>query len=342
MKKALTAILAAGSFLLSAGCNGSPIQSAPHEPVAMTAWVADWDMKQGMTEYGQIQGNIEHLSYFAARFQKDGSLMIPESITQGRQGHEQSTDYLTVVNDAESGKGDIRDKDLEVLHKVLKNKKSRAQHIQELLSLVEDNGYGGLEIDYERVFKDKELIGKYLDFLQELNVACQEKNIHLRAILEPGMDFGAGFPEGPEYVVMLYNLYGTHSNAGPKANGSFIEKTIERMAALPGDKGVALSTGGCMWEARLLKLKHDKGKFINEAKAISLQQQFKAETQRDPESACLYFDYTDKGSDYTIWYADSETINAWITVAANKGIKSVSLWRLGGNTDVAQIDASGK
>lgn len=342
MKKALAGFLAAGSFLLSAGCSGSPIQSGPHEPVAMTAWVADWDMKQGMAEYKQVDSKLEHLSYFAARFQKDGRLIIPEAMTKARQGHEQPTDYLTVVNDAEYGSGDIRDKDLEVLHKVLKNKKSRAQHIEELLALVEDNGYSGLEIDYERVFKDKKLISNYLDFLGELNAACQEKNIHLRAILEPGMDFGDGFPEGPEYVVMLYNLYGTHSNAGPKANGSFIEKTIDRMADLPGDKAVALSTGGCVWEARLLKLKHDKGKFINEAKAISLQQQFKAEPQRDPESACLYFDYTDKGSDYTVWYADSETINAWITVAANKGIKSVSIWRLGGNTDADQIDASGK
>ena len=39
------------------------------------------------------------------------------------------------------------------------------------------------------------------------------------------MPMDAPYSVGPEYMVMLYNLYGLHSGPGPKADGPFIEKT---------------------------------------------------------------------------------------------------------------------
>ena len=343
MKKALIGIFTAGSLILATACYSSPIQSGSHEPVTLTAWTAYWDMPGGMAESELLGKKLEYVSYFAATFKDDGSLFISDELKEGRKGHEKPTDYLTIVNDVEaSGKSAAKVKDLDILHKTLDDKDVRQSHIEEILEFAKNNGYGGIEIDYERIFKDDKLVKPYLSFLEEIKNACDEENLKLRVILEPGMDFKAGFPEGPEYCVMLYNLYGTHSNAGPKADGRFIEKTIDKMEALPGKKSVALSNGGCVWEASLLKLKHDKGRFITEAKAVELQEQFKAEVKRDEASACLYFNYTDQGQDYTVWYADSETLNAWITVAANKGIRTVSLWRLGGSTDITDVDAHGK
>lgn len=341
MKKALIGILTAGSLILATACYSNPIQSGSHEPVKLTAWTAYWDMSAGMAESELLGEKLEYISYFAAEFKEDGSLFIPDELTNGRKGHEKSTDYLTIVNDVDSSKAS-KVKDLDILHKVLDDKEKREIHIEEIIKLAKSQDYGGIEIDYERIFKDDKLVKPYLKFIQEMQTACHEENLKLRVILEPGMDFEAGFPKGPEYCVMLYNLYGTHSNAGPKADGRFIEKTIDKMAALPGTKSVAISNGGCVWEASLLKLKHDKGKFITQEKALELQKKFNAEPKRDEGSACLYFDYTDKGQDYTVWYADSETLNAWITVAANKGISTVSLWRLGGSTDINDVDAHGK
>ena len=47
--------------------------------------------------------------------------------------------------------------------------------------------------------------------------------------------------------------------------------------------------------------------------------------------------YQDKGSAYTVWYADATTLNYWIATAKGAGISRVSLWRLGGNADIGKV-----
>lgn len=73
-----------------------------------------------------------------------------------------------------------------------------------------------------------------------------------------------------------------------------------------------------------------KEKYITESEAIRLAETHHAVPERDPESAALHFSYKENGSSFDVWYGDRETMNAWITLAANEGISSVSLWRLGG------------
>jgi spore germination protein len=94
-----------------------------------------------------------------------------------------------------------------------------------------------------RVFgKSRCLAQAYQRFLVQLSNEAVKNKIPLRIILEPSVPFSAiTWPEGPEYVVMLYNLYGNHTTTGgPKANKSLIAKTILAMGNLPGARGVAL------------------------------------------------------------------------------------------------------
>jgi len=77
--------------------------------------------------------------------------------------------------------------------------------------------------------------------------------------LAPGASLSAKhFITGPKYVVMLYNLYGTHTLLpAQKADRTFIQKTLANMATLPEPKAVAYAGGGCLWntkgQRRLLK-----------------------------------------------------------------------------------------
>ena len=330
-------------LLLLTGC-GKPMESHAHADVTLGAWVADWDMASGMAEREKMGGKLSSLSYFAAVFENDGRLSVPKEIPQAKgkaakvAGQET---YLTIVNDWKNDKGKLVEKDTVILGKVLHDKETRAAHIEEILALAQQGGYDGIEIDYERVGKEKPLMTKYIAFLYEMQEAAAAKGIKLRSILEPGMDYGLGFPEGPEYVVMFYNLYGTHSGPGPKADGAFIEKTIGRMQALPGKKAAAFATGGCVWEKfGLLRRERKSSKFLTEGEAVALQKKYKAKPERDKESAALSFDYEDKkdGKTYEVWYADSETLKAWITLAADKGIPSVMIWRLGDNVTISDVE----
>lgn len=341
-KRGIKALCLATAVLLFSGCGGTPLVSGEHSEVKLSAWSAYWDAPSGVREYKLIKSRLDKTSSFAAYFNSDDKLFLPkemEDISPDKMQAEGKKVYLTVVNDYADKKGKFKLKDLEVLHRVLGSREKRAEHAAGIVRMAKDAGYDGVDLDYERVFKDETLVPKFLDFTYLLSREATENDLALRIILEPSAPFTAEFCKGPEYVVMLYNLYGTHSNPGPKADGKFIRETIKKMEALPGKKGVAFAAGGCVWErSGLFNLQSGPyKKQIDENTAAKLREKHQAKAQRDAESAALYFDYEENGKKYTVWYADSETLNAWITAAAANGIDDITVWRLGGNSTIEGV-----
>ncbi len=328
------------AVFVTTGCGGALTGSA-HPEVTLSAWTAYWDMERGLTEYRGLKKRLGSVVYFAASFDANDRLTVPPEVVAARESQRKKGGpkaFLSFVNDVTLKNGQTIEKDTVVLRRVLQSPESTDRHVAEMVALARAGGYDGIELDYERVFKDApELREKFLDFTYRLSKAAIAENLALRIVLEPSAPFDAGFCRGPEYVVMLYNLYGTHSGPGPKADRVFIEKTLDKMNALPESRAVAFSTGGCRWEKQGLLGQTGKGKFIDQAEAEALRDKYRATAKRDADSAVLSFDYEAEGKAYTVWYADSETLNAWITVAANRGIKGVSLWRLGGNTGITDV-----
>lgn len=334
--KRILCATAAVILTLESGCMaGPPLKSGDHDPVTQSAWVAEWDMSDGLYEYYKTHKDWQYLSWFAVSFDKDGNLHLPDSLKAGMRAAQHDGDFLTFVNDrAGSGKnGKAVEKDIETLKKLLDTPEKRKQHAEAICETADQAGVTGIELDYERVAKDKDLLKSFVAFTGELQEAAQAHGKKLRIVLEPSFPMDSPLASGPEYVVMFYNLYGTHSGPGPKADRAFIEKTLKRMEKLPGEKTAAFSNGGCVWkDAGLLGLKKGKARFIKADEAAHLRDKYKAKEERDDDSAALHFRYEENGSNYDVWYADRETLDAWITLAARHGVKSVSIWRLGNNT----------
>lgn len=295
----------------------------------MSSWVVSWDAAKGWKEYHRTKKEWTDLSYFAATFDENGKLHLPAGFQ--KVAIENGRFYLTFVNDVQPAKGKAIEKDTQVLQQVLATEESRRQHAKDILQLAEQAGVDGVEIDYERIGKDEELMKKFASFTQTLFLESISVHKKVRIILEPSMPMDLSYSQGPEYVVMAYNLFGTHSGPGPKADGPFIKKLIQKMAALPPKKALAFSNGGCQWQdAGFFGLKKGKAQFISTEKALALAKEHGVTPLRDEASAAMHFSYKENGSDYEVWYADQETLDAWITLAAREGIPSVSLWRLGG------------
>ena len=350
MKKYLGSLGLGLSLVLLSACAGAQsaegevaLAPAGHPSVALSLWLASWDREQGEAEYRQIKRQADSLSCFMAYYDNKDKLFIPEEtrkIAAFAKKEGQKKRYLSITNDWLDEKGKFIPKDKELLTRILKDDASKAAVVAAMLSAARELDCTGLELDYEAFFKDKdkEMLREYLDFTYKLSAACLKENLALRIVLEPGIPMEAGFCKGPEYVVMFYNLHGSHSGPGPKADGAFIQKTLKKMEALPGHKTAALATGGCLWEDYgLMGLKKGKTRFIDETEAVELAASHGLTPQRDEKSYALHFAYQADGHDYEVWYADSDTLNAWIGAVARGGIEQVSLWRLGGNTDVRGI-----
>lgn len=297
----------------------------------LSAWVVDWNWESGVADLQHISRKLERLQVFAAYFDSENHLYftddmyeaLPRIFETARQGGVQDVD-LTIVNDRWNPDGTSVQKDPEVVTRILGSQESQEKHIAEIIDIVERYGFDGVEMDFEKVSEaDWE---KLSSFYEELYERLNAKGKALRIILEPRTPIERlSLPEGPVYVMMAYNLFGSHSGPGPKADHSFIQKLASRMKALPGETAIALSVGGFDWA--------DGGKAasVTEQRAAELLQLSSATSPvRDKASGSLHFTYKDEDDrKHTVWYADGETIAQWVGVAEQSGYHNIVLWRLG-------------
>lgn len=280
-----------------------------------------------------IEKNIQNISYFAAYYNDKNQLIFPDETVKTFQyvrnefKNNKWASYLTIVNDKMIKDGVFYHKDTALLYELFKSDKSIKKHADEIISLALSGGYEGIEIDYEAIKKDMELWRLYEKFCSYLYKKASEAGLHMRVVLEPNAPIEKlKLPEGPDYIMMCYNLHGPKTKPGPKADKEFIKNMVKKMSALPGHKGFALATGGFDWN------ENGEVKAVAQIQAKQLIKEYNSVVIRDGESYAITFSYKDEEEKkHEVWYADMITINYWMDIIAGYGDYGISIWRLGGN-----------
>lgn len=300
-----------------------------YEEGHLSAWLAYWNYEEGVKQLSVMADKISAVSIFGGYFNASDRIIIPEilpekmkditSITSGQNINL----YLTVVNDYKDGSGQIIQKDSALITRLLQSGESRAKHIDDIIKNAKDGGYFGVEIDYEKI-ADSDW-SNFVLFSSELYNRCVAENLDLKIIFEPSAPLEEySFPDGPEYIIMAYNLYGYSSEAGPKANFDFINKLCAKMNNLLGKKWIAIAAGGYDFE------NGGETKQLTETEALSLINVYGVVPIRDNSSGALSFEYTDsEGELHTVWYADNITFDLWTKAAKSAGYSNIALWKLG-------------
>ena len=331
------------SSLPSAEASPSPTAAATpalFSTTALSSWVAYWDWQDGLNnvnEMAQTPGSIE---LFGASFNSDDKLFLPDEM-QGlpaaasamQSAHPGMQVYLTIVNDRQDANGKWTDKDSSLLDRLMKSDASRTSNINDILAMVSQGNYSGVEIDYEE-FSDTAWKG-FTVYCSQLYNALKAKGLGLRVCLESYAPFSAGsLPAGPEYTIMAYSLHWEGSDPGPKADAPFIKEVAQELKALPGDKRMAFAGGGYDWDA------NGNCDEVTEQEAAQLSQK-STNLQRDSQSDAMHFTYQSKGVTHTVWYADGQTLKSWMNQAVSLGIGNVALWKMGGNSPETMKALSG-
>ncbi len=299
----------------------------------ISVWTTYWDVERIQVEVANLKDHIKNFCYFAAYFNNKNKLILPQVTAQTFHSIEKNfgdnewVNYLTIVNDKIKEDGTSSLKDTKLLYALFANEEDMDRHIAEILNIVTAGGYDGIEIDYEAISKDMDLWKLYQVFCRKLYKAASEVGLKMRVVLEPNVPLEKlNLPEGPDYIVMCYNLHGVNTEPGPKADSQFIKKMIKKFSDLPGNKEFALATGGFDWS------REGETKALTEIQAEDLIKQYNAETERDNDSQCIKFFYLDReGKKHEVWYADTVTLHYWREIILESGEYGISLWRLGGN-----------
>lgn len=298
--------------------------------IMQTVWVAYWDghISEALDTYG---GVIENICMFAASYDPDGHVFIPEDLqNQLAMIREKDTDgawnyYLSVTNDIVAS-GWSSAKDVDLLHHLLEKPEDARKHAEELAVLAAEGGYDGLEIDFESLHGDLELWSSFLIFEEALIEETQERSLALRIVLEPATpQEGLTFPEGPEYVMMCYDLHGFGTEPGAKADKDFLIGLVEDFAFIPGLE-FALANGGFDWNVETGYVTT-----LSDQNVRQLVERFEFEHQRGDTSGAVFGVYEgDDGQQHTMWYADAETLQLWYSYLCDAAGREVrcSLWKL--------------
>ena len=307
--------------------------SEPKEEDSVTVWTTYWDKDTVMNEVDVLKDKINTICYFAAYFDENNIPFIPEETLETQKIVNMKykkygwDTYLTFVNDKLLTGGGSSLKDTELLYKLLENKEKRQNHIDTILDMTLQNGFDGIEIDYEAIKDDMTLWNLFLTFVTELQNEAKLQNIKVRIVLEPSAPLDKiSFPDGPEYVMMCYNLYGYGTEAGPKANKEFLLKMSKLVKKLPEPINMALSNGGFDFAA------DGAVSQLTEKECVELLNASGQDMRRDADSMDVVFTYTaEDGISHEVWYADNETLQYWMDTLSANGYHRYSIWRLGSN-----------
>ncbi|GMK37423.1 hypothetical protein PCCS19_04770 [Paenibacillus sp. CCS19] len=309
--------------------------AGPAGEAALSAWLADWQWQEGARDLQEAAAGLDSLQLFAAYFDESDRLTFTDSfkkelsaVREAAAANPTMRMDLTIVNDILFEDGHESQKDSDLVSRLLAERDERSRHVNEIMAAANQYGFGGVELDYEKI--DERDWGRFSLLVFELYTKLKAQGKTLRVVLEPRAPVEKlKLPSGPTYVMMAYNLYGNHSEPGPKADKSFIRKLAARLSNLPGDPYLAFATGGFDWTG-------GKGTAtgVTELQAVELAKRSAEPPQRDASSGSLKFQYKDdEGVKHTVWYADEQTISWWIELAKLAGHNKVAIWRLGGLGD---------
>ena len=328
MKRKWTRILSlAAAFSFSAA---GPLcaRAEAGNRVSCGTWIVYWDAEAGIEEVSALDPMPDRLIAFEALFDPEEYVVVEEEAAEMLREIQEKFPaeriWLSVVNDLAKREGGYSNKDRDLLRDLLSTPESRESHIRELLALAEEWQLQGLEIDYENIHEDRELARDFAAFISELHAALQARGIALRVCLEWDSILYTDLPEGPEYSIMCYSLYGYHSGPGPKADRGFLEK-VAKLYQGRGDCNMALATGGYDWKGNRAERE------VTEKQAEELFRARNMRPARDPESGVLYGTFLQDGEEHTVWYADAETLRRWMEILGAYGYDRFDFFRLGGN-----------
>lgn len=290
------------------------------------AWCVYWD-ENSVPAATESISEYDELILFGCIYAEDFTLCIPEALEQlyaeFPKEHPETKIYLSFINDVMQETGTAQQKSLDFLEQVLKDDTLGDKLISDMVSQTKQWGLDGIELDYENIQKGEDLWDDYLRFLTRLYEKTEQEGLLLRVVLgayTPVNEYT--FIAGPQYVVMCYNLYGTHSGPGPKADADFLQEMAERYSGM--DVTFAIANGGFEWDEQEKTVRS-----LTAYNAKKLADEKRAELMRD-ESGAVYYTYTAEDGEHTVWYGDDETMRQWeeLLVGYCGHDISINLWRL--------------
>jgi spore germination protein len=225
----------------------------------------------------------------------------------------------------------------ELVHQVLNNPTARTNLVNNISFLVTNRGYGGVNIDFERVMaEDRDLFTGFLRELRErlkplgrtLTIALPAKTSEEIPWLK-GYDYG-GIGSVVDFMfIMAYDWHHAGSEPGPVAPITEVRRTIEfAIQYVPHRKIIiGMPLYGYDWI-----IPHSPGSAapaIANQDAVETAMRYQSPIQYSTEFESPFFRYKDqKGLTHEVWFEDVRSMGAKMLLIHEYGLQGLGAWQL--------------
>ena len=222
-----------------------------------------------------------------------------------------------------------------LVSRIIRDPALAAANISNLVQLAVNNGYDGIDLDYEDLAASDR--GAYSAFVTQLASALHATGKLLTVDVyaktsEPGswdgpmsQDWSVIGAVADQVRLMTYEYHWSTSSAGPIAPVDWVGQVLSfARTVIPAAKiieGVPLY--GYDWVGQA-------GAPLVWQEAVGLAAQYGSAINWDSTSASPWFVYGSTRSPHTVWFENAASVDAKLALAGAYDIGGVTLWRLGG------------
>ena len=223
---------------------------------------------------------------------------------------------------------------------VLNNADIQNRLINNIVNVMQEKGYHGLDVDFEFVFARD--AGPYAAFIRNLTqtlnplgfpviVALAPKtSATQRGLLYEGHDYAALGAAANEVLLMTYEwgyTYGPPMAVAPLPN---VRAVVEyALTEIPAQKiWLGIPNYGYDWPLPFIQ-GQTKATSISNRYAVQLALRNNAEIQYDEQAQTPWFQYQDEqGATHEVWFEDARSIRAKLALIPEYGLRGAGYWNL--------------
>lgn len=260
---------------------------------------------------------------------RDDSWMIRMSLEQ------QAIPILTLTPFGQDGKFNNN-----LIHEVVINETVTDRLLMNLVSLMQEKGYGGIDIDFEYILAgDRDFFTAFVQRTAEImhsygftvSVALAPKtSADQKGLLYEGKDYAAIGAAADEVLLMTYEWgykYGPPMAVAPL---NMVRRVVEyAVSEIDNSKiNLGIANYGYDWPLPFVR-GETAAKTIGNIEAVQIAIQYGAQIRFDELSQSPYFNYTDEeGTEHVVWYEDVRSLQGKYDLMDEYRLNGIGVWQI--------------
>ncbi len=280
---------------------------------------------------------LTYLTIFTYGFDENGELVVPEGDEEVvRIAQEYGVSPILLISTL-SPEGVFSN---QLAHTLLNDIEMQNHLIDQLLAVMQEKGYVGLDVDFEYVLPEDR--DAYVEFIRLATTRMNEAGYTVITALAPKTS--ADQP-GLLYEAHNYRALGEASNAvllmtyewgytyGPPMAVAPINKVRQVLdfavtQIAPEKIFMGIPNYGYDWTLPFVQ-GESRAKSLSNVGAVELAQQVGAEIRFDETAQAPFFNYyDDERRQHVVWFEDARSIDAKLALPIEYGLQGVSYWNV--------------